>query len=413
MLRRVLALLACGLACETDFNCSYNGDCVDGACACAPGWEGAFCHRLALLPVVNGSGLDLTRGGGGAPAISTWGGSVVRDDAGAYHMFASLVTRHCGIHRWLTNSVVARATSASATGPFALARGADGDVAPSAIVFGLFAHEPLATRAPDGTYALYFTAWPNGSAADAPPCNCSDGDSSSGEDGCFDEPGVGANKTLLSYVSSAPAPEGPWSAPQPLARAQEGLEQTDMNLAPVIREDGSALAWTRWSIWTSPRWDDAAAFEDRGEAPDWDNVSFWEGEDPYVWRDARGRWHMLSHDGARGEGGTDAEPAGDCGRHWFSTSGAAGTWNAVPNASLALGGCAYPRANVSFADGPRRTFYRRERPHLVFGDDGVTPVALTTSVIDSPVYGVDRSYTLLQAIGRGESSSDSPIALAQ
>ena len=53
---------------------------------------------------------------------------------------------------------------------------------------------------------------------------------------------------------------------------------------------------------------------------------------------------------------------------------------------------------MSFADGARRTFYRRERPHLIFGDDGFTPVALTTAVIDSPVYGVDRSYTLLQAV---------------
>jgi hypothetical protein len=70
-----------------------------------------------------------------------------------------------------------------------------------------------------------------------------------------------------------------------------------------------------------------------------------------------------------------------------------------------LGGCAYPRADVPFADGTKRTFYRRERPHLVF--NGHTPVALTTAAIDSPLGpGVpgfnppqrDASYTLLQPV---------------
>ena len=85
----------------------------------------------------------------------------------------------------------------------------------------------------------------------------------------------------------------------------------------------------------------------------------------------------------------------------------AGTWHVAPLPKFDLGGCAFPRVDVPFADGKNYTFYRRERPHIVLGPDGYTPVALTTAVIDSPLGpGVpgftgnqrDASYTLLQPI---------------
>mgnify|MGYP006234628399 CR=1 FL=1 len=42
-----------------------------------------------------------------------------------------------------------------------------------------------------------------------------------------------------------------------------------------------------------------------------------------MWQDANGHYHILSHNGARG----DPTPGpGDCGRHYFSQTGAAGTW---------------------------------------------------------------------------------------
>ena len=92
---------------------------------------------------------------------------------------------------------------------------------------------------------------------------------------------------------------------------------------------------------------------------------------------------------------------GGCGLHHFSPTGAAGTWDA---AKLPGGGCAFPRVNVSFADGGRiRSFWRRERPHLVMAADGRTLAALTTGTMDSPTNpyvgaGSDSSYTMLQRI---------------
>ena len=66
-----------------------------------------------------------------------------------------------------------------------------------------------------------------------------------------------------------------------------------------------------------------------------------------------------------------------------------------------VGGCAYPRANVTWADGSLKHFSGRERPHLVFGKDRDVPLALTNAVIDStdlPTYLFDKAYTLVQPI---------------
>ena len=386
--------------CGSDFDCSYNGECsADGqACVCDAGWTGVACEQLDLLPAVNGSGLDeLHVDPSVATPTSTWGGSVLRADDGTYHMWASEMTRSCGIHRWLSNSVVVHATAPGPLGPFTKKQQ----------VFGLFSHEPVAQRAPTGEYVLFFTSFP-GAASDAPTCNCSDGNSASGEAGCEGEPGRGANKTLYSYMSYSASPDGPWSTPVLLSsKALDPDGRVDTNISPVILPDGSLIAWTRWDAWSASDWRDATTYKDEGQAIAWGNVSFWEGEDPFVYLDRKGRFHMISHNGARGRGGTAAEPSGDCGRHFFSTSGKAGTWNAVAEPASALGGCAYPRTNVSFADGTRRSFYRRERPHLIFGADGFTPIALTTAAIDSPIGpGMpgfvgpqrDASFTLLQPI---------------
>ena len=132
-------------------------------------------------------------------------------------------------------------------------------------------------------------------------------------------------------------------------------------------------------------------------------MTFREGEDPHLWRDQNERFHILSHNGRIHTGGSNLQPAGDCGRHLFSATGLAGTWYGVPNSTLpnAFGGCAYPRVNVTWADGSLKHFSGRERPHLVFGKDPHAPLALTNAVIDStdlPTYLFDKAYTLVQPI---------------
>ena len=385
----------------SSFNCSYNGACqLDGKCRCFSGWKGQYCQSLDLLPATNSSGLNLL---GPPHYTSTWGGSVLYDaNDGLYHMYASEISNHCGIHRWLSDSIVVHATSQGAKDGWKFERQEAIDVLPK------FSHEPVAVRDPSsGATVLFVSHYPGGDASDCPDkiCRCNDGSSWAGGERCGNECGISGNATVYSYFTYSSSKIGngsAWSKLTSLASVQSN-PQIDMNLAPVIREDGSLLAWTRWTIWEASNWTDPKTYRNMGPGPDFDSdpPTPWEGEDPSVWIDADGRYHMLSHNGDRGQ--TYAHNAsGDCGRHYFSTNGKAGTWRVAPLLPEAdLGGCAYLRT-VPFdnAEPVSRdfTFYRRERPHLIFDLDGVTPVALSTAVIDSPVYGCDRSYTLVQPI---------------
>ena len=79
------------------------------------------------------------------------------------------------------------------------------------------------------------------------------------------------------------------------------------------------------------------------------------------------------------------------GRHGYAAHlGDAWTFN---NATLTF------NTTVHFTDGSVTTYFRRERPQLLFSDDGaLTPLALVTGVQEAHRAS---SYTLIQPIGPG------------
>lgn len=428
---------------DDDFSCSYNGVCKireatsKSYCNCDPGWTGIYCEALDLLPVINGSGLqDLLT----MEDTSTWGGSVVYNPQDKlYHMWYSEITHHCGIHRWVSNSVVNHAVS---LGPktmdvvpwrfqpvksFSSASTKDDDDDDNTQhqpLFPIFTHEPIVVQDPiSHEFVLFVSHYPNGSATDTGQiCHCQDGNTASTTDkDCDGEEGLGKNQTMYSYFTTSSSPYGPWSELQSMESVTPvGQRHVDLNFSPLLLKSyphdnrnknnnstvfsslssSSLLAWTRWDIWIADDWKNLSTYKVDGQAPNFSSPNgHWEGEDPSMWQDVKGRFHILSHNGDRG--------GNDCGRHLFSKTGRAGTW--VTSPIQPMGGCAYPRENVTFDDGSLRTFYRRERPHLIFGPDGTTPVALSTAVIDDPTGPEssstnfippqrDASYTMIQAI---------------
>ena len=111
----VLAAVAAALArpaagCASDLDCSLNGDCVGGKCACDAAWEGEQCERFATLPTP--PGMDIKE-----ENVTTWGGQAVQHD-GEFHMFVSEYVGNCGITAWLTNSQTVRFVSATPKGPW-------------------------------------------------------------------------------------------------------------------------------------------------------------------------------------------------------------------------------------------------------------------------------------------------------
>jgi len=189
--------------CRNDEDCSLNGKCqVNGACRCRAAWKGRRCETLNVLPPSRSSGY---RGTDDGHNTSSWGGAVLKDDAGTYHMWASEMTEHCGIGAWVQNSRIIHATSSSPAGPYIR----------KDVTWGVFAHEPEVVPGPNGEYIMYFTAnprYPRPDGGEHGWCNCCREGSGpcDGSTGPGDCPG-GAPGEGNSYMSWTMDPNGGWS----------------------------------------------------------------------------------------------------------------------------------------------------------------------------------------------------------
>ena len=176
-------------------------------------------------------------------------------------------------------------------------------------------------------------------------------------------------------------------------------------MSPVILRNGSLVGLWRvngpngdplsashamWSIQlvTARNWKDPSTYvlEHTDLFPDVGVV-----EDPHVYLDEDGYFHALFHH----ETGCPAVSWGggsNCGGHAFSADGR--TW-LYPW----INGSAYPQ-NASLVDGSVAEFTARQRPHMVLGPDGVTPVAVTNGVglLGAGGKGGDHMFTFLQPI---------------
>jgi hypothetical protein len=378
--------------CRDESDCSLNGKCVSGRCRCNPQWSGHRCETLALVPATRGAGY---RGVDGGANTSSWGGAVLRDDDGKYHMWAAEMTEHCGIGAWAQNSRIIRAEAANLSGAFTRKQ----------VVWNVFSHEPTMARAPSGEFVMFFTS--DRAEKVHGLCNCcqvgvSKCDGSTGPKDCPSDARVGdSSPTFMAYSTS---PEGPWSEPQSVFPHWKG---SDTNFAPLILRNGSLLA-----LWRS--WEATGSRVFLAFAADWRNVSTYVQfhdevistdlgtagtEDPFVYLDEAGGFHAIFHH-MYGEGTQSQWWLDTCGGHAFSRDGRNWQYSGV-----AWGDAEHPHLNaVRYTDGTNFSFTRRERPHFVF--DGRGAPALLTSAAQ---YGLgknpgpmgdngDASFTMVQPI---------------
>jgi hypothetical protein len=89
------------------------------------------------------------------PGFHIWDGSMVRDDAGKYHLFYSRWPADFSQNAWASHSAIAHAVGNSPAGPFLFKdvalppRGKDH-------WDGMVTHNPSVTRFKDGRYYLYY-----------------------------------------------------------------------------------------------------------------------------------------------------------------------------------------------------------------------------------------------------------------
>ena len=356
-------------------DCSLNGVCsAEGACTCDAPWAGPACGVLQTrrAPTKTMYGNDPTA----ATNVSSWGGSVVTDDEGVHHLFVAQMETG-GLAGWSSNSECVHATSQSPAGPYA-ARD---------VVLGVWCHGPQALRHnATGEYILAHVG--NGTAASRPNP---------------DPPLVHAG-----FLHHSPSPSGPWTAaatsppPDPSGAA---CNMPSIAIHPngtlfAVCDNGRSL--THVTETNVPPWDAAWAPQMPLYPPGKDNLRW---EDPVLWFDRRGNWHILFHVFSHSGNWSVNRYSG----HGYSRDGLSWDYSDVEPFD----------GMVDFTDGTSMTYSTRERPHLLFEDPAArtTPVAVVSAVSAVPAgavcetchlrgqchsckltHGRDWTYTVLQPL---------------
>jgi hypothetical protein len=286
--------------------------------------------------------------------LSSWGGSVIYGVSDKmYHMFVAQFTNGCPLSSWESNSFIMHATSPTPTGPYKAVNS----------VLPVFHHNPTISQAPDGTYLLYFI----GANWDGQQQNCTKSSST--------ENLVGAGNTGLIGIAYSTSLNGPWSLLNngaAIIGAQSWFTHPSNPSGPVFLSDGSVYLAFRGSdssdterlgMLTAPSWKGPyTVLVDTPLVPGW-------GEDPFLWQDISGNFHILFH------------ALSPCGGHAFSANGK--TWSLAP--------AAYDSTSKS-STGKTLSFTHRERPHLLM-DSNNNPKYLYNGASFASGYGL--SFTIV------------------
>ena len=315
----LLFLLQSLASCQTRVDCALNGDCVEASCRCDVPWIGETCDKLDILPVDNQThpGASVY---GWHPNVSSWGGSVVySSDDSRWHLFASQM-RNGGLVGWETESECVHAVASTADGPFNLS-----DVAVDAEC-----HGPAVVRDPSGEMLMFHQ----------------------GDTG---------------YLHHAPSMGGPWTR-------VEGAPDCGMPSAAfhpngtlfLVCGNGARLVRAGEGGWNAGEWYDVPTV-------DFNRPSGW--EDPTLWFDRTGAFHILWHV-------YNLEPyeahLERCSGHSYSRDGLAWRFSGEDEPF---------DGTLRFVDGSSQALATRERPQLVFADlaNRTQPIGLTNGVSSQPL----------------------------
>jgi hypothetical protein len=381
------ALLVAGAAAAIPIPpCSLNGELSGGACVCDPGWSGAACHILDLAPAAPLTAATQTyfhpsNGGaaGGGFISNSWGVSVARDDANAslWHGFMTEMAGNCSLSSWTTASHILHLTAPSPAGPWAV----------EGVALHKFAHNPQVVRAADGAWLLFHIGSPSPPACEAEVCPGPHSPACNGHQG--------------TSVARAASPYGPWE------RAPYVLSDNETNPSALVLADGSlAVTARRWEggvpIYTAADWRGpytaaprAPVVLVRAGAPAADAYSPFD-EDPFLFQDSRGGFHMLTHRQPNGTYCPQGRNPTDCdcaGGHMYAQA-LAGPWFVdlalVYNCTLAVAG----------EGGAPLQLIARQRPTLLLPSRGrgqpACPVLFTGASSAATQYAA--SFTMAQNV---------------
>ncbi|KAL7930142.1 hypothetical protein V8C35DRAFT_313667 [Trichoderma chlorosporum] len=376
--------------CTTDEDCSLNGVCGKGnVCQCDPSWTGTDCGVLDIRPAKKNGGYNLTPKG-----TSSWCSKIVQDpnESDLYHLFASEFTHGCGLDYWAPYSHIIRAESRTGpAGPYTFAA----EVAPT------FAHNPTVVYSPaDKEYLLYYIGCPTNvsDTCQSPSFTCGPGNDVNGESGVS----VMSSPDLRTWTFKGQVMQGDntsdWDADLtnptafPLYSSSCGRAEATANGGQCPGHTAAMLLVYRGCPVNCGGSEliNVAVSESGFEGPytkiESQPIFSNPNEDPFVWRDKRGNFHLLMHS-LESDGGFGWGP--QVGRHAYAAN-YTGPWT-FGNRTLAFS------TYVQWDDGTFIQYNRRERPELYFSNDGqMTPLFLNTGVQEQ---NSGQSYSLIVPIG--------------
>lgn len=370
---RHLAAAGTQATCTSDDECNLNGLCRNGRCKCFAPWVGETCGVLDELPAPRAAAFGLNCGmncSGPSPHTASWGGNVVFTN-GTYHMFVSPLTQECGLLHWMTNMDVVHAVADSPLGPFA----------PQGIALPPFSTNPHAIVDSHGDWWLFHIGngdnrteqvhcQPNRSATDHTSFRHA-------------PPPPPPTPSPQQPVHKARGPGGPWTAqPSPScnnpgpAIARLGASKREVRLICSSCASGDLCVHRSAQGFGGP-WEKpvAVATADKRRGARW--------EDPFLWQDLRGHWHVIAHVFASEHCGTSdpksvTPSCNPVSGHLFSRDGLTNwTTSDVEPYSFV----------VKYDDGTSGLLATRERPKLFFDPITGEPTHLYNAAAPMPPGG--------------------------
>ena len=326
-----------GGACKNAMDCSLGGECTASKCVCDAQYTGVHCAvlRLRRAKLRNDLGVNIS-----APnPTHHWGGHAIQDvKTKKWVGFFSYMAEYCDLNRWQSQSMIISAVSDAPDGPFNQERKP---------VLGPWSHNAMISKHPNGTYFLFHVG--EGTPVTGhPSVSCA---ASGVIDPVFPFPS-GHPIPAAGTTHAAESLQGPW-------RLAPGVPKMN-NPAVYFWTNGTTAIYDRDKVTWAPSidgpWLHTRTYISTVKTP----TGTMKPEDPFVWKDAKNRFHMLIN---ANSGHYNCKASIPCGGHLWSEDGLEWSLPYIP----AFG------TIVHMEDGTNVTYDYSERPQIAQMSNG-TPL---------------------------------------